>query len=276
MALMSISACKDNVFTNKSEVLAEFKEKKLYKSDIPEDVLNKFSIGDSNGLLNSYIDKWLENQVLLNAAEGFLDEEEKNNEQLINDYKNSLIVFQYQQKLIKEKLDTAVSESEILEFYNSNSSNFILKKNIVKIRYIKIENKNADVNKIKKLIQNPSEINDRILNQYAQEKAINFYLDSNWLFLDDITKEIPLDENYNQQRFLSNNKYIQLEENGVLYILYIIDFRIKNNNSPLEFEKENIKETILYKRKMAFLSKIQEDLYNNALEKGDIKYNNKK
>lgn len=255
-----------------TDVLAEYKGVFLLKNDIPEDILAKFTKGDTNSLLSAYIDKWLENQVLLNAAEEILSPEEKDKEKLVNDYRNSLLIFEYQQKLITERLDTSVSDAEIEKFYLENESNFVLKKNIVKIRYIKIEKSNADINKIKKLIQEPSPSNDAILTAYSQEKAINFYLDSNWLYLDDITKEIPLNENYNQQRFLTSNKYIQLEENNMLYILYIIDFRIKDKSSPFEFEKEKIKEIILYQRKMNFLKDNQQNLYNKAIEKSEIKY----
>ncbi|MDP2175544.1 MAG: hypothetical protein Q8K70_06485 [Bacteroidota bacterium] len=269
--LFALSCGKINGSKNK-DVLVAYKGVELTKEDIPEDILNKFSEGDSLGLLKSYIDKWLENQILINAAEENLSAEEKNKDKLINDYRNSLLIFEFHQKLVNDRLDTAVSEKEILDFYTENSNNFVLKKNIVKIRYLKIPKKSADLVKIKKLLQNPSSENDESLKRYAEEIALNFYLDSNWLYLDDITKEIPLNENYNQQRFLSNNKYIQLEENDVLYLLYIIDFRIKNSPSPIEFEKEKVKDILLYNRKLKLLTKTQEELFKKALEKGDIKY----
>jgi hypothetical protein len=173
---------------------------------------------------------------------------------------------------VREKLDTGVTDAEILTFYDENKAAFQLKKNIVKIRYIKIGKQKADINKLKRLMQNPGIENDNELKLYAEKQAENFYTDSNWLFLDDITKEIPLDENYNQQRFLSNNKFISIEENGILYLLYIIDFRIKDALSPLEFEKDKIKDIILYQRKLKFLKDIQNSLYQKASKGGDIKY----
>jgi hypothetical protein len=270
--LLFILSCEKIISTNKKDVLVAYKGVQLTKQDIPEDILKKFSEGDSLGLLKSYIDKWLETQILINAAEETLTSEEKNKDKLINDYRNSLLIFEYHQKLVNDKLDTSVSEKEILDFYTENSNNFVLKKNIVKIRYLKIPKKNADLIRIKKLLQNPSSENDESLKRYAEEKALNFYLDSNWLYLDDITKEIPLNENYNQQRFLSNNKFIQLEENEVLYLLYIIDFRIKNSPSPIEFEKEKVKDILLYNRKLKLLTSTQKNLFDKALDKGDIKY----
>ncbi len=265
-------ACKDKQTPAKGEILAEYKDKKLYRSDIPEEIWNKYKSGDSSGLLKSIIEKWVQNAVLVSEAEQSLSSEQKNKDRLIEDYRNSLLIFEYQQQLIREKLDTGVTEEEISAFYTNNSAAFQLKKNIVKIRYVKINKQKADLNKLRKLMQNPTPQNDAELKSYAEKLADNFYIDSNWLYLDDITKEIPLDENYNQQRFLANNKFISIEENEMLYLLYIIDFRIKDAVSPLEFEKDKIKDIILYQRKLRFLKDIQKTLYDKALGNGDITY----
>ncbi len=271
--MLAVFACKNGQQERKEEgALAEYKGHFLYKTDIPEDIWKKFSQGDSTGLLKSFIDKWLENQVLVQAAQEKLTDEEKNKDKLIEDYRNSLLIYEYHQKLVKEKMDTGVTEEEINTFYQNNISTFQLRKNIVKIRYVKINKGKADINKLRKLMQAPSPVNDSLLKVYAEKEADNFYVDSNWLYLDDITKEIPLDENYNQQRFLSNNKFISIEENGMLYLLYIIDFRIRNAASPIEFEKDKIKDIIKYRRKLDFLKSNQKTLVEKAIDKGEIKY----
>lgn len=275
--LLSIAACGKKGSNSTEEVLAEYNGKFLYKTDIPEDILGKFKEGgDSTGLIKSFIDKWLENQVMVAIAEENLSDAEKNKEKLIEDYRNSLLIYEYQQKLMRENLDTAVTESEIAAFYKDNSETFLLRKNIVKIKYVKILKQKADLNKLKKLMQTASPENDKVLTALAESNAENFYLDSNWLYLDDITKEIPLDENYNQQRFLANNKFIQIEENNMLYLLYIIDFRIKNAISPLAFERDKIKDILLYKRQLNFLKDNQKKLFDKAVSSGAIKYHIKK
>ena len=269
LVLTIFSACKNS---DSKDVIAEYKGAQLLKSEIPVDLFDEKNNGDSSARLKQFVEKWIENQIIVQAAEETLSDEEKNKEKLINDYRNSLLVFEYHQKMVQNQMDTAVSEKEIQNYFNENLGNYLLRKNIVKIKYLKISKTVADFNKIKKLIQNSSKENDALLLKYAEDKADNYYLDSNWLFLDDITKEIPLNENYNQQRFLANNKYIQLEENNILYILYIIDFKIKNSVSPIEFEKEKIKDILLYQRKLKYLKDLEKNLIKNAKEKGEIKY----
>ncbi len=273
--VISFFACKQQgKQASTNGVLAEYNGKQLLKTDLPQELIaNKTA--DSSVLMSAYIQKWIERQVILEAAEANLSEEQKNKDKLIEEYKNSLLIYDYQQALIKQKLDTGVSEQAISDYYNQNNSIFQLKKNIVKIRYVKIDKKKADLNKLKKWMQNPTPENDELLQSYAEKQAENFSIDSNWLYLDDIVKEIPIDENYNQQRFLHNNKFISLEENGMLYLLYITDFRIKDALSPIEFEKDKIRDIILYQRKLTFLKDHEAELLKSAQAKGKIKWKQK-
>lgn len=266
---MLLASCKGKKSETKAEILAEYQGHYLYKSDIPENILNK---DDSGAAVKAVIDKWLQNAVLVAEAEKTLSEEQKDKEKLIEDYRNSLLIYEYQQQLIREKLDTGVTEAEIEAFYNNSKAAFQLKKNIVKIRYIKINRQKPELARLKKLMQTPGKENDAALKVFAEEKAENFYLDSNWLYLDDIIKEIPLNENYNQQRFLANNRFISIEEGDMLYLVYILDFRIKDAVSPLEFEKDRIKDILLYQRKLRFLKENQKLLTDRALKNGEVKY----
>ena len=267
-----IQSCKSGGKENTDGVLAEVNGVKLIKKDLPEELIKKFGTNDSSGYLKAYIDHWVITQLSLNAANDYLDSDEKNNSKLIEDYQNSLVLYTYEQKLIKEKLDTAVTENDIETFYTKNQNTFQLKKNIVKIRYVKLNIKQADITKLKSLMQNPSILNDSLLKIMVEKvNADNFYIDDNWLYLDDITKEITLDENYDQERFLSNNKFIKIEENGVTYLLYIIDFRIKDTPSPLSLEKDKIKDILLYQRKLEFLKNNKTNMLNKAYENGNVK-----
>ncbi len=269
-ATVLVFGCKPQNKVKNEDILAEAGGKTLLRKDIPEKYRN-FDASDSSGLLRQYIDRWVENQIMLQEAENYLSDKEKDKSGLIEDYRTSLLIFEYQKKLVREKLDTGVTESDIQTFYENNKSNFQLKKNIVKIRYVKIDKRNKNLNKVKQLMQSPNVVNDSLLRLLAEKEADNFYVDNNWLYLEDIMKEIPLDENYNQQRFLSNNKFITIEENGILYLLYILDYRIKNSDSPFEFEKDKIKDILLYQRKLDFLKSTQQKLVEKAMHSGDAK-----
>ena len=61
------------------------------------------------------------------------------------------------------------------------------------------------------------------------------------------------------------------------YFVNIKGFKIRNSSSPLSFERENIRNIILNKRKLELIGKMKEDVYNEAANNGKIEiYNNEK
>jgi len=58
-------------------------------------------------------------------------------------------------------------------------------------------------------------------------------------------------------------------------LLYITDFRIKDALSPIEFEKDKIRDIILYQRKLTFLKDHEAELLKSAQAKGKIKWKQK-
>jgi hypothetical protein len=264
--LFFIISCKSH---NKKDIkLAKVFNKYLYLSEVKDIFTDIKNPKDSLVILNNYINNWIRQEVIAYEANKQLSDEEKNFEKQIEDYKNSQLIYKYEQKLL-EKIDTNVSPIEIEKYYISNPDNFQLKDNIVKILYIKLPKQISNTQKIKKWFD---ENDIAELKKYSQQYATNYYLDDkSWLLFDDILKEIPI-KTYNQEDYIKNNKYISLQDNQYSYFLKIIDFKIKDNLSPLSLEKNNIKNIIINLRKMNLIKHIEDSLYNKAtLDKNNIK-----
>ena len=60
--------------------------------------------------------------AVLHKAESNLDDDQKSVEKQLEEYRNSLITYAYETELIKQKLDTVVSEDEIAAFYKNNQN----------------------------------------------------------------------------------------------------------------------------------------------------------
>jgi hypothetical protein len=82
-------------------------------------------------------------------------------------------------------------------------------------------------------------------------------------------KEIPI-QTYNKELFLQNNRFVEVSDSLNSYFLNIKGFKIRNSASPLSFEKENIKNIILNKRKLQLITKMKEDVYNDAANNKEV------
>src|SRR5262249_29841562 len=148
---------------------------------------------DSIMKVNAFIEQWLRQQVLLYKAEQILDEEKKDVERQLEEYRKSLLIFNYEREYVNTHLDTLVSEKEIKEFYDSHQDDFILKSNIVKVNYLILDKKSPRLEKVKTWIRSDVEREKKQLHDYAFQYAVNsFFDDEAWLPFDDLLKRIPI------------------------------------------------------------------------------------
>jgi hypothetical protein len=227
---------------------------------------------DSVRLITNYITNWTKEALILHKAEANLSEEQKNVEKQLRDYRKSLLLYAYEKELIRQKLDTVVSDAETEDYYQKNQTDFQLKNNIIKVVYVNVSKKDPQLAKLKGLYKSDQPKDLEALRSYCHQFAENFYLDDNsWLLFDDLLKEIPI-ETYNKELFLKNNRFVEVTDSLHYYFLNIKGFKIKNSISPLAFEKTNIRNILINKRKLQLINSMKEDVYRSAEEKKDVEY----
>jgi hypothetical protein len=242
----------------------------LYEDDVKDLVPFGTDKKDSIELIKKYIDNWIHETLVIQKAESNLTEDKKNVEKQLQDYRNSLITFAYEKELVGQKLDTLITETEVEEYYNNNKANFELKDNIIKVIYVKVNKTAPDMKKLQSWYKSEDPKDKELLTSYCHQFAANYYLDdSSWLFFDDLLKEIPI-QTYNKELFLQNNRLVEVNDSLYNYFVNIKGFKIRNSLSPISFEKENIKNIILNKRKLQLITKMKEDVYNDAVNQNKI------
>ena len=80
---------------------------------------------------------------------------------------------------------------------------------------------------------------------------------------------IPI-ETYNQELFLKGNRRVTLKDESQVYLLTFVDFRIKDDTSPLDFEQNNIRRIIVQKRKMRLISQLRKDIYEKGVQNNEF------
>ncbi len=268
---MLLYACNTTTNIDKNRVaIARVNDQYLYLDEIKDIVPAGTQLKDSTRLVRKYIENWIHELLVIQKAENNLSDEQKNVEKQLKDYRNSLITYAYEKELVKQKLDTLVADQEIENYYNANQSDFELKDNIIKVIYVKVSKKAPNIEKLKKWYKSDNLRDREQLTSYCHQFAVNFYLDdTTWLLFDDLLKEIPI-QTYNKELFLQNNRFIEVGDSTNNYFVNIKGFKIRNSLSPLGFEKENIKNSILNKRKLELINKMKEEVYTDAVNNKKI------
>ena len=225
---------------------------------------------DSVAFAKDFIDQWIKRNVVLKRAESNLTENQKDVSQQLEDYRVSLLIFAYERELIRQKLDTTINPAEIESYYKQNSANFELRSNIIRLKYIKLPIKTPNADKAKRWFVSQRPDDFKRLEQFVNLYAVNFLLDdSNWLLLEDVIKEIPMG-NYSMADFNSNKRFLELDDKDYHYLVSINGFMVKDSNAPLSFEKDNIRNIILNKRKIKLVEQMQLDALNDAMNENTI------
>ena len=254
----------------KEKVVARVFDAEIYPSNLENVVPYGIKGKDSIELIKKFIQQWVQDELVLQYAKRNLTDEQLNIDKEVEEYRKNLIVYNYQKELISQKLDTVVQQSEIDKYYNTYSSNFVLKDNIAHVYYIKLNKKTPGIEKVKRwyISNNTKDIDN--LRSFCIQFAENYFLDDNtWLLFDDILKEVPI-ENYNTELLLKNNTNIELADSSYVYFLRIKGYKIKNSISPLSFERDNIKNIIINKRKLQLIDEMKREVYNQALDNKDF------
>lgn len=266
LLFLAITSCERSVEDN---VLAQVNDDLLYFDDVIRDM--PISILDTSAFVEKYISKWIRNKVLLDQALINLDDNRDDIKDKIALYKNSLLIYEYQQLLINQNFDTSVILNDILSYYNENIREFKLNQDIFKGRFIIIDKNAPNIKQLLKIFK--SNDNDDIddLVSYCMLYALEYYVnDSSWNYFNSIKYKIP-DNIIANNIFLSKRKYDIIEDDKYLYLLFLKDFKIKGSTSPFSLERDKIKSLIINNNKIKYLDIVEKNLVNNGLSINKIK-----
>lgn len=250
-------------------------EKVLTRTELSEIIPDGLSPEDSTKVADTHINRWVKDNVVLMKAEYNLPANLMDFEKQLNDYRNSLVVYTYERELVKQKLDTVVTDNEILEYYNEHPRNFELRDYIIRANFVKLGKDAPKLAQFEKWMQSDNDADYYDIENYCTQFAVSSFLDSErWLYFDELLKEVPV-KVVDKEKFLKENKYLKLSEGDYLYIIKIIEYQLKDATSPLELVKSDIRSIIVNKRKKEFIGKMRQDLMDEAQIDNEIQFNKK-
>lgn len=239
----------------------------LYRDELGGIVPPNANKTDSTSRVEAYVESWIRKQLLIQEATRKININEAEVERKILDYRYSIIAYEYQSFYVKQNLDTIVGPEEIETYYKDNIDNFILKQNIIRATFIKVPKNAPQTKKIKDWIFSVSDEDKAELKSYCLSFSVAYHIsDSTWMIFDELVRNSPLVEIPNKVQFLKTNPYHETDDESYLYYLKVDEYRISDNVSPLEFVRDEIINIILNKRKVQLAKKLENDVYNNALD----------
>ena len=235
-SVLLVSSC-FNQQQEEQKPIARVFGKYLYEDDVSGLVPEGKSPEDSISIIKSYIDNWVKEELILAQAEYNLPEDQETEIDIeVNEYRASRIVYAYERELIREKLDTSVSEREMQSYYDENKKNFELKDYLVRGNYVKLEKNAPNLEEATAWFKDGGEKEFAELKDYCFQYARTFILDTaQWVYFKELQSQSGI-ETLNVVEFLKENKSIEFEDEYYLHLLRIDEYLMKDSFSPLALE----------------------------------------
>jgi hypothetical protein len=243
----------------------------LYLDELQGIVPKDATAADSAARISSYVTSWIRKQLLLNEAAKNIDINEAEVERRVEEYRYSLIGYEFQNFYIKKNLNDSVSPAEIAAYYKTHLDNFVLKQNIVQGTYIKVPKTAPRIQRIKPLVFSNKAKDMEELKSYCLSFSAEYQLpDSTWIELDKLVANSPMATIPDKIQFLRNYRYYETNDQDFLYFLKVDAFKIADNVSPVEFVESEIKNIILNKRKVELAKKLEDEVYENGAKRKEF------
>lgn len=252
------------------EVVAQVGDAKLYRAELDALIPKGLSAEDSTGLARQYINTWASDLVYLGIAEKQLSKAEKDVSRELEDYRKSLLKYRYEQLYVNERLDTAVTDEMVDEYYAEHPEKFVLQRPLVRARYLNIASDSPALKNLRKLMKS-SDPNDLVeADSLAYSSALKFMTwDNEWVDAAALAGEFGIDYN-SMLNSMSGGWVEQKDTTGYTRLAYIPEMIRKGEQAPVEYSAPAIKDMIISARKQALISGLERDLLNDARENGNF------
>ncbi len=243
LLFLFLFSCKDGFNFNrdtKDPIIAKVGEKNLFKSQIAELIHPGTSPTDSAAIVDGYIENWIrENLMILEAEKNVAADINLN--KLVDDYRSSLLVYNFEKRLVDQMLDTVITMDEKRDYYESFKNQYLLSHPIFKCVIAKVSSKASGLKDIKNAL-GKADMTESIF--LIKEKAVYHHLDTaKWMTIEDLESLLP--KGMIEISELSGGKVFQKKEKDYEYFVKIITYYDEKRIPPFDYIEGKIIKTIL-------------------------------
>lgn len=225
---------------------------------------------DSISLARQYIHAWAAELIMNGKADMLLSKKEKDVTVELEEYRNSLLKYRYEQHYIAEYLDTVVTDAQIVEHYNNNQGLYKLDFPILKARYLRISGKSPLKEELVKLLSSGDEYDLYVLDSLSYTVA-DRYIDygDRWIDIITLSREFGMD--YGTLIAAMDGSFIDITDDlGTNHIAYVGEYVPGGRIPPLEYCRDKVKEMVIGQRKYMLFSNLERELLDDAVKNGNF------
>ncbi len=252
-----------------SALLAQVFDYKLYFDDIRDLIQGYANAEDSIQQVRSLTEHWVRDRLILVEAEKNFPKEANMNK-LLEDYRQSLLRHFFEQRTIEERLDTVITENDLLRYYEANKEQHRLESGILRAYYFKFRKPISRNDKILTWWKTfPKFHYDDVLDYAAKHAKTNWNDSTQWHEMHMIIQLFP--EGTLSPQSLRSNRSIVREDGNYIHMLYPLEVYHERDIAPLTRVKPQAARYIIHQRELELLERIKKEIYDRDIQNQQVK-----
>ena len=260
-------ACREEVSYVERVAIASVGDVHLYKDEAEIAYARQGRGVDSVAFMQNYVERWAVDVLFSQKAkENVVPTDEI--DRMVENYRESLIQNLYQDRLITQQLEPAISYAEVQEFYKRERALFELTEPYVKGFYVKLPPRASKIRDVRNRCLRKGEEDLEELEKICSENGYvcQFFMEE-WLPFYDLVHKTPLTEQQLMDRLLKKST-IEFKEDEFTYFVCADSVLKKGDTKPIEMVANEIKELLVNSKKANFIKQVKRSLYEEALQEG--------
>lgn len=271
-SMLLMSGCSAMEKKQQAGAVVELNGHYIYRSTLDALTLG-LSGEDSTRVAQQYIRQWAQDILLYDDA---TTRSNKQIEALVEDYRRTLYVQAYEDKLVDRRMSKTILDSTVLEIYQSMPDRFRLDESIMQGVLVIVPTDAPQIDKLRATLSKVSgEGSVQALDEvekYVYQNASGYEIFADkWMTTTEMMNHVPLDRAEFENRLKARNM-VEVSDSAKLYILQVTAKHMRGEAMPVEYARPEIEKIILNARRVEFLRKERERLYNEAIQDKKIKF----
>ena len=261
-------ACnRDRGSGDRGPVAARVYDNYLYEDQLARQFSKQIELSsaDSQQLRQNLIDQWIRRQLFFHKAKRNLSDSALNKDDALKRYYQDLIRYEYERQLIRERLDTTVSDSAIRRFYQENDGMFRLHEPLLRVLLLKVPARSPHLQDFRKWYKLKQQAHLDSLYKYAiGYQMATDYEPSVWKRASALHTQYGV-EVKNWAAFLKSKTHLEqpLGQENVLF-LHVLDYQLPGQKALLKNVRDQVRQLILSQRKTRLLERHREKVFREG------------
>lgn len=253
--------------------LAKVGHNTLYLHEVERVAPEGIEGDDSAAFYRLYVERWIARQLKLGEAEQLFSEAERADvEEMVEEYRQSLLIRKLDQYYVDRQIDTVFTDDMIQEYYNAHLADFRSDRTLVKGRILRLPEGERQTKKLVGLLRATGPDSRKDLEDICTKQ--NFKLEefvAAWVDWEEFLSHLPVLRDGDYSSLLASSDVQQMRDNHSNYYFQLTAVRRAGEALPLERVSETIRRILFNQRHSELIRSREQARRAEAEEKGRVK-----